>query len=337
VRDDAPASCVPEVASGVEIALATYQSEKYLRAQLSSLFDQSYQDFSILVADDGSVDATADILNEYAEKYPGRIKILEFQERAGSACRNFSRILDAARSNYVMFCDHDDVWLSDKVQTSLNRMMELEAVRGNQTPILVHTDLSVVDADLRLKCSSFSKLEGLSPESANFRNLLMQNNVTGCTVLMNRALYDLARPIPLDAPMHDWWVALVASCFGIISFVSQSTILYRQHESNSVGTTKRLGWKKKLRKVAGFLRGQGEGGYKRLARITGQAQLFQNRYALSLNPRQSALVSSVAELWSQPGLSRLWVLVSNRCFAFNVKRTALLLFAAWASRPLNIE
>jgi glycosyltransferase involved in cell wall biosynthesis len=316
----------------VEIALATYQSEKYLRAQLSSLFGQSYQDFSILVADDGSTDGTVEILNEYANKYPGRVKLLHFQERAGSACRNFSRILDAARSNYVMFCDHDDVWLSDKIQASLSRMTDLEAEFGAEMPILVHTDLSVVDADLQMKFPSFAELERLSPHKTGFRELLVQNNVTGCTMLMNRALYRLARPIPFNAPMHDWWIALVASFFGKISFIAHPTILYRQHGANTVGVSKRRTWADWLMRGVNFVRGRNGRGRARLQRVTDQAGMLASMYETRLSPAQFGLLSEVAGLWSRPMIARVGVLIRNRLFALRTVRTVELLLGACSRR-----
>ena len=63
----------------------------------------------------------------------------------------------------------------------------------------------------------------------------MQNIVTGCTVMGNRALFNHLEKIPKNAVMHDMWIALIASAFGKIGFVDKSTMLYRQHGNNSVG------------------------------------------------------------------------------------------------------
>jgi len=316
----------------LEIALATFQSEKYLRVQLASLFSQSYQDFSILVADDGSTDATLDILTEYVTAYPGKIRILKFEARAGGACQNFARILDQAQSDYLMFCDHDDIWLNNKIEVSLSRMKDVESNFGREMPILVHTDLSVVGPDLAPQFPSFTRHEKLLPGKSDLRRLAMQNNVTGCTALLNRALYELARPIPHDAPMHDWWIALVASAFGKTAFIPQSTILYRQHGKNSVGITKQRNVADLFYKFVNFLRGRNGGGQERLLRVTQQAKLFRDRYASSLTPRQYILISSLADIWSLSAPVRVWILVSNRFFAFRPMRTAELLIAAFGRR-----
>jgi len=71
--------------------------------------------------------------------------------------------------------------------------------------------------------------------------LIVQNSVTGCALMVNRALLDRANPIPLEAVMHDWWLALVACAFGHIAIVSEPTMLYRQHDKNQLGARKHKG------------------------------------------------------------------------------------------------
>ena len=69
--------------------------------------------------------------------------------------------------------------------------------------------------------------------------MLIRNNVTGCTMMFNKRAYDISLPIPKEAMMHDWWIALkTLSCGGTVEFLDQPTILYRQHDSNSVGAVK---------------------------------------------------------------------------------------------------
>ena len=317
----------------IEIALATFQSAKYLRAQLTSLFAQSHQDFSILVADDGSTDSTLDILAEYSALNPNRIRLLTFEGRSGGPCENFARILHATQAPYLMFCDHDDVWLPDKIAVSLSRMRNLEEKSGSDKPLLVHTDLAVVNSELQPLFSSFAQREHLSPRNSELRRLIMQNNVTGCTMLMNRALYRLARPIPQGAPMHDWWIALVAAAFGRISFVDSATVLYRQHASNIVGITKRRSLADQFTKIIDFVRGRNGRGTARLHRVTKQAQLFEHQYASLLSPSQYIMVSKIANLWNMPIAVRIWTLIANRFFAFRNIRTIQFLIAACSRVP----
>ncbi len=216
-----------------DILLATYQGEKYLKEQIESLFSQSYSDIRIIARDDGSTDCTTDILNEYAS----RITILP--NKANSGIRNnFSELLQQHTADYVFFSDQDDVWLPNKVGDTIRELQKMEKRFGKSTPLLVHADLKVVDKDLSLISPSFWSYAKLNPLHNTLNRLLVQNNITGCTIGMNRALAGMVIPIPEGAIMHDWWIALVASCFGQISYIPSATMLYRQHQSNDIGAKK---------------------------------------------------------------------------------------------------
>ena len=133
-----------------------------------------------------------------------------------------------------MLCDQDDIWLEDKVQKSMDMMQNL-TLQYTNTPLLVHTDLQVVDAKLQPLHSSFWNYMKIDPAKNALHQLLIQNSVTGCTTMINRTLLEIALPIPPDATMHDWWLALVASQFGKVVPLYDATMLYRQHTDNTIG------------------------------------------------------------------------------------------------------
>ncbi len=216
----------------VEILLATHDSERYVGELLSSLLSQTYKDIAVTVRDDGSRDATADIVAGCGD---GRVALLGDRAASGSAKSNFFRLLLQSTGDYIMFADADDVWLPDKVETTLGRMKETERRFGKDTPVLVHGDLIVADENLGVRAPSLFKYERLSPERKTLKNLLCQNNVTGCTVMINRALADLVECEPEHAVMHDWWLALIAAAFGRIEVIYRPLMYYRQHADNAVG------------------------------------------------------------------------------------------------------
>lgn len=219
----------------VDILLATYNGEKYLKEQLDSIFCQTYKDWQIIVIDDCSVDKTCSIIMEYQKRYPNKIQFYRNNENSGSPASNFFKLLEMSTSKYAMFCDQDDVWLSNKIDVTMNVMKKLES--GNERlPVLVHTDLKVVDSKLNVLSDSMFRYQKLNSNAKILRELIVQNNVTGCTVMLNRELASMCCDIPSNVIMHDWWVALIAAAFGKIGFVNESTMLYRQHESNQVGS-----------------------------------------------------------------------------------------------------
>jgi glycosyltransferase involved in cell wall biosynthesis len=220
----------------IDILLATYNGAAWLEAQIDSLLAQEFRDWRLLVRDDGSTDDTVAILKDWQSRLGDRLKILEDDGKNLGPGGNFARLLAASTADYFMFCDQDDVWLPEKIRLTLEKMQELEAVCGVRTPLLVHTDLRVVDESLNLVAGSGHRYQQIDPENGDtLGRLLLQNVATGCTVMLNKALRDQALPIPATALMHDHWLSLVAACFGKIGYLPVPTLLYRQHAGNKVG------------------------------------------------------------------------------------------------------
>lgn len=223
----------------ISVLLATYNSSLYLRAQLDSLFSQTNQDFKLFVRDDNSTDCTLKILKEYQNRYLGRVYIIDNQGRSLRAYNNFVELLSNVNSDYYMFCDHDDIWLPNKIQISLNKMLELESKNPN-SPIVVHTDMKVVDQNLNVICDSFWKYSNLLPDHTKFEEMVLCNSANGCAMMFNDKAKTVALPNVSFATMHDMLVnQSVAASNGIISAIKVPAVLYRQHIDNVVGAKKR--------------------------------------------------------------------------------------------------
>lgn len=151
------------MAQSLDILLAVRNGEKYLPALLDSLFSQEFQDFMIVASDDGSTDATLNVIKAYQDRFPERIRVLKFDRAAGSARGNFARLLEACTADFAMFCDQDDIWLPQKITLTLARARAAEAEYGVDTPILVHTDLTVVDEHLSVLSPSLWQYQFISP------------------------------------------------------------------------------------------------------------------------------------------------------------------------------
>lgn len=222
--------------STVLILMTTYNGAAYLKAQLDSLLAQDYANIRIVVSDDGSTDATPSILQSYAEAHPDKVSFYRSGHKFGCAQQHFMHLLAQFHdAPYIMFCDQDDVWHADKVSKTLQYMQSLNSDPG--VPALVHTDLRVVNSDLSLVSPSFWKHSALDGSRLALNQLLVQNVVTGCTMMINGALAELAcRHEMNDAIlMHDWYLAILASVTGVSGALNEATIDYRQHTKNSVG------------------------------------------------------------------------------------------------------
>lgn len=218
----------------IDILLASYNGEKYIAEQIDSILNQTYKDWFLYIKDDCSTDNTLNIIRNYEKSYKDKIKVITSEIKSGSAKDNFFSMLRYSENEYIMTCDQDDVWLPDKIEITLNKMQEVEQA-DNNVPILVHTDLKVVDEKLNIIAESLMKMQNLDFRRDKLNNLLVQNIVTGCTVMVNRKLLNYIKLVPRQAIMHDWWMALLASALGIVYFIDTPTVLYRQHKNNDVG------------------------------------------------------------------------------------------------------
>ena len=218
----------------VDILLATYNGEKYLREQIDSILNQTHTEFRLLISDDGSTDGTIEILKEYKEK-DGRIDVF-FQENNLGVVKNFEFLLEKVEAKYYMFSDQDDIWKETKIEKSLNKIEE-----GFD---LVYSDLEVVDENLNVTYSSYWKLKGIYNKIKkynNFESLYLNNFITGCTMISKKELINSFMPLPNTSKfvLHDYWISLIISQNGKIAYIEEPLIKYRQHKNNKVGSKKK--------------------------------------------------------------------------------------------------
>jgi glycosyltransferase involved in cell wall biosynthesis len=292
----------------IDILLAVYNGENFLRPFLDSLVAQTFHDFRLVVSDNRSEDRTVSIIEEYRGKLAHPLSILPPPELLASAHGNFSRVTEAAEAPYVMYADADDVWDRHKIEKTFAAMQRAERQYGPNEPILVHSDLAVVDEKLRRLHRSFWHYQFIDPGRTALNQLLLQNCVTGCTVMLNRPLLELGKPVPSEACAHDHWYALVASAFGHITVIPEPLIQYRQHDGNVTGA-KQWG----LRYVADRARRlyAADGAYETIALNINQAQAFLSRFDGRLIAAQRRLVQDFAAIREQGVFSRRWSLVRN--------------------------
>ena len=219
----------------VDILLATFNGEKYLRDQIDSILNQTYTDFRLLISDDCSSDNTQIILKEY-EKKDNRIQIYYQRENLG-VVRNFEFLLQKVEANYFMFADQDDIWKEYKIEKSVEKMQDTDSD-------LVYSDLEVVNEKLEVTYESYWKLKGIYDKIKkynNFNSLYLNNFVTGCTIIAKKECIQKVLPLPKTSKyvLHDYWLALIVSETGKINYIEEPLMKYRQHKNNSIGSKKK--------------------------------------------------------------------------------------------------
>jgi glycosyltransferase involved in cell wall biosynthesis len=215
----------------VAILLSTYNGQEFLAEQLASLQSQTVQDWLLYWRDDGSTDATPQIMTDFLAKLGAdRAFPVPGDKRLGASA-SFLRLLRAATadgSDVVAFADQDDVWLPEKLARGLQALIAVP----RDIPALYCARQVLVDATLRRIAESPT-----IRQRPAFPAALTQNIATGCTLMLNRAAAVLiaASKAP-NGTLHDWWSYLVvAAAGGQLLFDPTPVVLYRQHAANMVG------------------------------------------------------------------------------------------------------
>lgn len=287
------------------VVLSTFNGERFLAEQIESLRGQTHADWTLLVRDDGSTDGTLSILQKQADR-DSRIRRIMFDGRRLGPSQSFGVLLEEAlrqSAERVFLSDQDDVWSSTKMERQLARLTHAEFRSPAGTPLLVHSDLEVVDERLNVVHPSFLKSQRLRHVSTNpLATLVVQNFVTGCTVLLNRAAVEVALPISTEAVMHDWWIALCTAGSGKLLFDPEPTVRYRQHSGNAIGATAYWTclWNALQRRTAanGWIVSETP---REFAAVLLQAEAAADRLA-DVNPQNARWLAEFVDLWRKPAL-----------------------------------
>ena len=175
----------------IDILLATYNGEKYIKEQIESILNQTYKNINLIISDDCSTDNTRKILTEYTQK-DKRITVY-FQNENQGYIKNFEFLLKQVKNPYYMLSDQDDVWLPEKVEKSIKTLKE-------KNVDFVFGDLEVVDQNLNTIYSSFGDFMLLNRKIKrcinSYKLNYLYNCVTGCTILGKSSFIKDILPIP---------------------------------------------------------------------------------------------------------------------------------------------
>jgi glycosyltransferase involved in cell wall biosynthesis len=309
--------------AAIDILMSTYCGARHLGEQIESLLGQTCADWRLLVRDDGSTDGTVGLLRVLVESHPGRIRLLEAGENVGPR-GSFGLVAAQSTADYAMFCDQDDVWLPGKVTRSLSRIREMEELHGRDTPILVFTDMVVVDEGRNLVADSFWRYCHLDPGATSLNRLLLVNVAAGCSMILNRSLLRLALPFPPDAVMHDYWCILVASAIGKISYLTEGTVMYRQHPQSCLGARSitlmsPLDYFRLLSLPARFLARQSNLD-ERLAPYRRQAMALLERYGSGMERGKRMVLEDFLRLGDCGSFRRMRLILRHKMFPYRLKQ-----------------
>jgi len=208
----------------IDILLATYNGEKFLREQIVSLQNQSFSDWKLLIHDDGSNDETITIIKEF-QTNDSRITLIEDGIRFGDAGKNFMHLLSLASSDFIMFCDQDDIWMSDKIEIHYN------GIKDKTTPAMIYSNGYIYKDNIN------THVEFITFHRNNIQDSIFLNGgIHGCCVMINKFLLKKINYIYPDYVfMHDHFITMLSVTFAEIIYIDRPLMLYRQHDNNVTG------------------------------------------------------------------------------------------------------
>jgi peroxiredoxin Q/BCP len=219
----------------IQVVVCTYQGESFIQEQLDSIATQTYVNINVHIFDDGSTDNTLSIIKQHCKKYPHffyyrNTKNLGF-------LRNFETAMKHVTGDYIALSDQDDIWLPDKLEQCMGEMKQLER-QFPQKPVLVHSDLELIDSSGKGLSSSFFLQKKINLTDGRSLNQIMGHcGVMGNTILMNSLLIKAALPFPLGLKYHDYWLALVNEFLGVRKTINKPLVKYRMHDNNVSNNT----------------------------------------------------------------------------------------------------
>lgn len=301
----------------VNILMSTYNGQEFIAQQIQSIQKQTFENWNLLIRDDGSSDETPKIIADFA-KSDARIRFINADKRENfGVIKNFYTLLKYEKADYYFFSDQDDVWQPQKLELTLASVEK----ENNQIPLMVYTDLTVVDRDLQVLHDSMIKTQSHHANTSLLEELT-ENTVTGGTMMVNHCLAKQWKQCYDDLIMHDWYLALLAASLGKLIYLDETTELYRQHESNVLGART---WSKRLKN---WLRPH------RLVKkywwlVTSSQQQASHLLELDLPAANKAIIQAYVTLLDQSFLNRIkWLkqygFAKNRAFHTFVFKTLII-------------
>lgn len=202
----------------ISVCMATYNGQRFIERQLTSILSQLSSDDEVIISDDGSTDNTLQLLEQLGDP---RVRVIDGAHRH-SPVWNFEKALEHAEGNYIFLSDQDDLWLPNKVAVSLHYLQQYACVVS---------DCRTMDAEEQILEDSFYLINGT--RSGKYYNLLVKNGYLGCCMAFRREVLEASLPFPSDIPMHDIWIGNVAAFKFSLAFMPEKLMHYRRHGANA--------------------------------------------------------------------------------------------------------
>ena len=212
----------------ISIAMCTYNGERFLNEQISSILEQTYRNFELVIVDDNSKDNTINIIKEYQSK-DNRIKLFQNNKNIGFL-KNFEKAISLCRGDFIALSDQDDVWKKNKLEIFLKNIND---------NMLIYSDAILIDEYSKEIGSQLIRPNHNLVQGKCNKAFIFYNCVSGNTLMFRRELVCNIVPIPKNIIFHDIWIAFLASTYGTITFTDESLTYYRRYNEQITSNKKK--------------------------------------------------------------------------------------------------
>jgi hypothetical protein len=214
--------------------MCTFNGERFLRQQLESIASQERAPDELVVCDDGSSDASLEILQEFASRARFPVRIVRNEKNLGST-KNFEKVISLCDGDLIALCDQDDVWGPQKL-ACLSQVLSAGETAGG-----VFSDAALIDADGSPIGKRLWEIHGFTfAKGGDFdrmiaiRLLLKHDVVTGATLMFRASMRNLLTPIP-GCLIHDGWITWIIALHSRLTCVNEPLLQYRVHAAQQLG------------------------------------------------------------------------------------------------------
>jgi glycosyltransferase involved in cell wall biosynthesis len=199
--------------------MATYNGEPYIQTQLESFLGQTILPDEVVICDDGSIDSTMEILDEFVASAPFNVRVFQNKTNLGYS-RNFERAIGLCKGDLIFMSDQDDVWFPEKLEVVLNRFNSADR------PFVVINNAEITNSSLYpTGLTNFDQ-----HRSAGFADDFL---VYGCSTAFRAEFLPVILPVPHEYFVHDVWINRIGVYLRCRAVVEQTLQYYRRHDKNT--------------------------------------------------------------------------------------------------------
>lgn len=232
----------------VSVVVASYNCARFLGAALRSVFAQRFDDFELIIVDDGSRDGSRALIAEWQRRHPEKIVVENHpgKENRGIVA-TYNLGVSRARGRYLAFVEPDDRWSGDFLSNKVRVFENEPAVGVVFSPYKVMQE-GLYGLDMVVRQRVLRSEIGIERPFDNFVPLIRFNNVVTFSAFMCRKELWQTCPPPPDAstPFYDWWMLTHLSLRGLFYCDEASVVRWRCAPDTALGERSMARWKQEL-------------------------------------------------------------------------------------------